>query len=139
MERSLEQNKKLHTLISLLKITPEEKEELVWQYSNSRTNSSKYLTMRECAELISNLEKISGNVTARSVIIHQKLLWRFYYTLRDKEYLPSITGDEAMTRLDNFCLKVWNIKASDMDDKGISKCLGIIRKWKNKKSSLCPV
>jgi hypothetical protein len=132
-QRTLDQNKKLHTLLSLLNIDTELKEELVLQFTNHRSKSSRDMKVDECARLISYLERMSGNMAERERITLMKMRYGLYYLLRDKGYLPSMDNKEAMEHLDNLCIKCWNTPASDMNEKRLGSILGIVRKWKQKK------
>jgi hypothetical protein len=131
--RTLEQNKKLYTLLNLLNIDMELKQELVLQFTNQRTNSSKEMNIDECAKMISYLERISGNTTERERVTLMKMRFGLYYSLRDKGYLPSLDNKEVMQHLDAFCIKCWNTPASNMNEKKLGAILGIVRRWDNKK------
>jgi hypothetical protein len=56
MTRTLEQNKRFHTLISVLGIDAETKQELVYNASGGLNTSSKCLTYFEMEKLIDNLQ-----------------------------------------------------------------------------------
>lgn len=58
MLRTLEQNKRLWSLVHNLKLDAETLQELVFSYSNGRTKSSKAMTMVECQALINHLDVI---------------------------------------------------------------------------------
>ncbi len=135
MARTPEQNKKLHTLLNLLNIDVDLKQELVRQFTNQRSISSKDLTVPECASLISYLERISGNEMERTRVVLAKMRFGLYFKLRDKGYLPSVASSEAMQKLDNFCIKVWNTPATNMNETRLASLLGIVRKWNQKKQT----
>lgn len=133
MPRTPEQNKKLHTLLNQLNIDTDLKQQLVRQFTNQRSISSKGLTIPECASLISYLERISGNELERARVVLAKMRFALYFKLRDKGYLPTMASSEAMGKLDNFCIKVWNTPATNMNETKLASILGIVRMWNQKK------
>ncbi|MFC5408032.1 hypothetical protein ACFPMF_01835 [Larkinella bovis] len=56
MQRTVNQNSRFHTLISLRKIEKEEKQELVKAFTGGRETSSSKMTIDEMAALIDHLE-----------------------------------------------------------------------------------
>ncbi len=56
--RTLTQNSRLHALLNELGVDSETKREMVFNYTNGRTTSTKELTIDECNELINSLEKV---------------------------------------------------------------------------------
>jgi hypothetical protein len=63
--RNKQQNSALHALISDLNINAEQKEELVFQYTNERTTSSSKMLITECQSLINHLNSIKKGFTAK--------------------------------------------------------------------------
>lgn len=94
MQRTKQQNIRLHVLLHKLGIGLEEKEELVSQYTRGRATSSVDLHEPECAELITALEQqISetdkqANKQRRRVISH--LIEAGYSTPDGKADMPKI-------------------------------------------------
>jgi hypothetical protein len=66
MLRTLQQNKQLHTLLAKLKITPEQKIELVMSFTNNRTYRSSEMEVSECESLIRKLQQMDN--TPRPVV-----------------------------------------------------------------------
>jgi len=58
--RNQVQNKQLHLLVKELNITPDNKEELVYSFSNGRETSSANLTHAECQGLINHLRAMKS-------------------------------------------------------------------------------
>ncbi|MEI6898665.1 MAG: hypothetical protein WCL00_02210 [Bacteroidota bacterium] len=134
MQRTLEQNTKLHALIGQLRLDKDMKEELVLHFTKGRSVSSKDMTVGECAGLISYFEGIVGSEHKRKEAIRHKMVWRLYFMLRDKCYFPTQSNKEAMESLDRFSVKIWNKSALAMTEKELSSKIGIVRTWKNKKT-----
>lgn len=65
MYRNNKQNAALHSLIGELNIDTEQKEELVYQYTNGRTTSSSKMLIDECQSLINHLNAIKKGMTPR--------------------------------------------------------------------------
>lgn len=65
MYRNQSQNKRLHQLIGELNIDNEQKEELVYQYTNGREKSSAKMLMNECQSLINYLDLIKKGNTPK--------------------------------------------------------------------------
>lgn len=57
MKRTIEQNNRLFKLLALLHVTDEERGVLVNSFTDSRSSSSKDLTVVECHALIEHLQK----------------------------------------------------------------------------------
>jgi len=132
MKRTAEQNKILHKLISDLNINKELKMELVYEFTGGRETSSAEMGIDECASLISHLQEIHRQISGYNNLCLIKLRWRFYYTLRTKGYLPELKNEEAMSNLDNMCIKIWHKAASNMDKQELNRYIGIVNHWKNK-------
>ena len=133
MHRTLEQNKILHKLIGELRIDTEMKANLIYQFTDGRESSSAEMSVDECGSLISYLQGIFNQGKNRENTIINKLRWRFFYTLRDKGYLPDLKNDDAMDSLDAMTLKIWHKSASQMNAKDLTSHIGIVKRWKNKK------
>ena len=136
MLRTPEQNKALYALVGALKISDDQKEALVWSYSNNRTIHSSELSYDECKKLIRFLQGMQNQMKSRKDIATIKMRFRFYYTLRDKGWLPELPNDEAMKHLDAFTLKIWHKEASGMNEKELGIHIGIVKRWKTK--NVCP-
>jgi len=134
MQRTCEQNTKLHALIGQLHLDTDVKADLVGQFSDGRCSSSKDLTIRECANLISYLEGITSSESKRREGIRMKMVWRLYFMLRDRGYFPVQQSGEAMESLGRMTLKIWHKSAIDMTSKELSTYIGIVRNWKYKKT-----
>lgn len=63
--RNNKQNAALHALVSELNIDSEQKEELVYQYTNGRTTSSSKMLINECQSLINHLNSIKRGMTPK--------------------------------------------------------------------------
>jgi hypothetical protein len=59
MKRTLHQNSQLHALVTKLKISAEQKEELVYQFTRGKHISSAQMSVDECQTLINSLKHIS--------------------------------------------------------------------------------
>ena len=133
MQRSLEQNTKLHALIGQLHLDADMKEDLVLQFSSGRCRSSKDLSMQECARLINYLDSISSTESKRKEAVRMKMVWRLYFMLRDRGYFPQQSTQEAMESLDRMSSKIWHKTATKMSEKDLGSVIGIVRTWKYKK------
>ena len=136
MQRTADQNKALYALLGALKIQEEQKEALVWSYSNERTTHSSELSFQECEKLIRFLKSMQDQVKSRKDAAAAKMRFRFYYILRDKGWLPELPNNEILERLDAFTVKIWHKAASQMNEKELGTHIGIINRWKTK--SPCP-
>ena len=134
MQRTPEQNTKFHALIGQLHLDADIKSDLVVQFSGGRCTSSRDLTVKECAELISYLENITASEDKRKEAIRKKMVWRIYFMLRDRGYLPHQDAMEAMESLDRMTTKIWHKNATTMTGKELSAHIGIINNWKYKKT-----
>lgn len=74
MLRTLEQNKRLHTLLGKLGVEKEQKEELVFGFSGERTISSAELTMQECYSLCNHLQGMIYASDDRADVMRKKVL-----------------------------------------------------------------
>lgn len=63
--RNNKQNAALHGLVGELNIDSEQKEELVYQYTNGRTTSSSKMLIDECQMLINYLNSIKRGMTPK--------------------------------------------------------------------------
>lgn len=63
--RNNKQNAALHALVGELNIDTEQKEELVYQYTNGRTTSSSKMLVTECQLLINHLNSIKRCMTPK--------------------------------------------------------------------------
>ncbi len=134
MQRTLDQNTKLHALIGQLRLDADMKADLVSQFSAGRCTSSRDLTVMECAGLISYLEGIISSPEKQKESVRKKMVWRLYFMLRDRGYFPHQDAMEAMESLDRMTTKVWHKSATTMTSKELSTYIGIVRNWKYKKA-----
>ena len=66
MLRTVSQNRQLHALISALSIDAEIKQDLVYQFTNSRETRSSLMTDHECQRLINHLNALKKQKEASS-------------------------------------------------------------------------
>lgn len=135
MQRTLEQNTKLHALIGVLHLGPDIKADLVYQVSGGRCKSSRDLTVNECSELIRLLESATMSEEKRREDVRKKIIWRLYFMLRERGYFPVQTSSEAMKSLGRMTDKVWKKSVEDMTSSELNACIGIVRTWKTKKNA----
>lgn len=73
MNRTNEQNARLHGLLGLLHIEPEQKEWLVEQFTEGRATSTKDMSTTECQALIDHLAKVTVDTNAdRANVMRRK-------------------------------------------------------------------
>lgn len=66
MYRTKEQNKTLHALLGELNIDVEQKEELVYQFTQSREKSSSKMLITECQAMINHLKAIKSGYISKN-------------------------------------------------------------------------
>lgn len=134
MQRTSEQNTKLHALIGQLHLDTDIKSDLVFQFSAGRCTSSRDLTVKECAELIGYLENMCSSESKQKEAIRMKMVWRLYFMMRDRGYFPQQSNKEAMESLNRMTVKIWHKEAITMTSKELNAYIGIVRNWKYKKT-----
>ncbi len=72
-ERTLEQNKRLHQLITKLNLWPH-KAELVLQYTGGRTSKSHEMAVDECGSLINDLNAQDVNGIDKKNVMRRKII-----------------------------------------------------------------
>lgn len=99
--RTLAQNGRLHLLLGKLGIDTEQRHELVHQFTNGRTTSSKALTAVECNQLIHTLEKQVNDGEGEKLYRMRRKMFSLSHDLGWE--LPNGKVDRA--RLDGFLAK----------------------------------
>ena len=78
MLRTLEQNKRLHKLLGMLKISGEAKEDLIYSFTNKRETSSSKMEVRECQNLNNHLQHLVNELgfaeDDRANVMRKKIL-----------------------------------------------------------------
>lgn len=102
-KRNNAQNSRLHKLIGMLRISKEQKEELVYTYTDGRSGSSADLTEGECNLLLMFLQdmynKKQNHFDERAVAMRRK----FFATARDHGWVVNDKPDYK--RINGWLLK----------------------------------
>lgn len=106
MIRTLEQNAVLHKLLGELGIEPELKSELVFQYTNGRTERSSQMNVEECQALINHLNHIKKEVRPDKEDKMRKKILSICHEMNWKTPQGKIDWD----RLNNWMLKYGYLK-----------------------------
>ncbi len=103
MKRTIEQNNRLHKLIATLNINAEQKEQLVYTYSNGRCTSSRDMSYAECNDLLRFLQSLANerasHADGRIVAMRRK----FFAMVREKQWLNN--GKINYDRVNQWLLK----------------------------------
>lgn len=119
--RTMQQNARLHVLCGKLRIDAEQRHELMREFSNGRTSSSKELYAPECNQLIHRLEQqLTEREDNRLYKVRRKL-----FSLAHELGWEDATGKVDRARLDGFLLKFGPGKKilMAMDAKELSKAI----------------
>jgi hypothetical protein len=130
-QRTLEQNTRFHALVFTLRLTQEEKRNLVREHSNLRTDSSKDLTLAEMQLLIRTLETmVERSITKmRSKIINIAK----DVGLNKPPLLPGegVGGEVDFARLNVFLEKKFKKKLHQLTRDELRDAVTAMEKWRD--------
>lgn len=137
MQRTIQQNKQLHTLLSKLNIDKETKAILIHQYTEQRTVNSSEMDVYECQNLINHLRKMLN----QNYITAPKLERSNNDELLDKQRKRLIakfremgfdTEDNKadMKRINETIFKHWHKGINQFNKEELNKIIAVVEhKW----------
>lgn len=127
-----DQSKKLHTLLTKMGIDDDNKRRLVRSFSYNRTETSKELSMSECAALIKALEESKNTADQQHALNEAKLLekarWALRFAMRDHWNMKTPDGKPDNDHIDKYTLHYWHKVIAGMDMGELNKYIAIVKK-----------
>ncbi len=111
MNRTNEQNSRLHGLLGLLHIEPEQKAWLVEEFTDGRSSSTKDMSSTECQALIDHLAKVATDTNADRANVMRRKAFAIAHELGWKD---------AQGKVDRARFDAWMLKYSYLH-KGINQ------------------
>jgi len=110
MKRTAQQNRILHSLLSELSISNENKENMVFSYTGGRTEHSSEMTQAECQAMINELERMAGKAKERQNKLKQTLRRNIFKLMYDLGYLnATMSSAEKLAVINRWTYKMLHI------------------------------